>query len=418
MNAATTAAQRPAVRRAIAGAALLLYVALALVFLRAPLGQLDTRIASDRGDPVFVLWAMQWGARQMGQGMPSFWHAPIFHPVRWATTFSDHLLLFGGLLSLAAAAGAAPLATYNTLVILSFAFGAWSCFLILRRSGIGVPAALLGGCIFGFSPYRFQQLPHLQILWTVCIPPTLWTFDRLLVRPERRTAGAFLAFYALQILAGNYLAYMIHLPLAVLLANRLADGPSRAALRLRLPLLGGVALACAGLVAAVFGPYVVAARELGLHRSTGEMLQYGGSLASYLDTATPWYTRFLPRTLHREENGLFAGFLASALALWGLARGAARLRAPRDENPAPVPARLARGGLLALATAGVALGEWMIWSGEGGAPGIPRLLPALLIATGVGVSLTDAYVTHGRYTSNKTRRECPCAFAPGPPIAT
>src|SRR5437868_12511229 len=121
-------------RRLMAGVALVLYLAAALVVLRVPFGALETRIAADRGDPVFVLYVMQWGARQIGMGMPSFWHAPIFYPTRWATTFSDHLLLFGACCFVGGILGCAPVAIYNGLVVASFALSAWTCFLVFRRA--------------------------------------------------------------------------------------------------------------------------------------------------------------------------------------------------------------------------------------------------------------------------------------------
>jgi hypothetical protein len=379
---AELAPERPARRRWIAGAALLVYLALAAVALRVPREGFTTRIASDRGDPIFVLYTMQWGAHQIGLGMPSFWHAPIFYPARWATTYSDHVLLLAAFVYLGGLVGAGPVATYNVLVVLSFALTAWTCFLVFRRSGLGNAAALFGGCLFGFSPYRFQQLPHLQVLWMVCLAPTLWTFDRLLAAPSRRRAAIFLGFYAAHVLAGNYLAYMIHLPLAVLLLNRLRSAPTRAAWRRHRLLLGGTALVCGAFVAAVFVPYLIAARELGLHRSAIEMLDWGASLASYVDPGGVWYSRFVPRGLHRSENGLFAGFVATALALWGLAVGAARLRPPTPGEPLAGSRRFALAACLAVGLGGIVLGEAFIWRFVDGTSTARRFLPAALIALG------------------------------------
>ncbi len=369
-------------RRLIGGAALLAYLAITLFLLHVPFGALDTRIASDLGDPVFNLYLMQWGARQIDLGMPSFWHAPMFLPARWATTFSDHMLVPAGLCSFGSRLGVAPLLTYNWLVIASFVLSGWMCFWVFRRCGLGTAAAFLGGCIFAFSPFRFDQLPHLAMLLMAWIPPTLWAFDRLLARPSGRRAAVFLAFYALHVLGGNYLAYMIHLPLAAVLANRLLDSASRQRARARLGLLSATAVACASLLIGLLWPYWVASRELGLHRTVREMLQYAASLASYFASTHTTYAAWLPRALLRPENSLFAGFVASVLAILALIALARRLRT--GIVPAiSVARRAAFAGLLALGLAGVVLGEALVWRGGPVADGRPYL-PLLCILAAIG----------------------------------
>ena len=50
-------------------------------------------------------------------------------------------------------------------------------------------AAFLAGLAFGFAPYRFGTLPHLQVLSSMWMPFVLLGFHRFLETPPRRAAG-------------------------------------------------------------------------------------------------------------------------------------------------------------------------------------------------------------------------------------
>src|SRR5260370_1369778 len=72
------------------------------------------------------------------------------------------------------------IAPYNVLFLSSVPLPGWSLGWVLRRSGRSWAAALLGGALYAFCPFRWHQVPHLQALLMAAIPPALWTFDRLL----------------------------------------------------------------------------------------------------------------------------------------------------------------------------------------------------------------------------------------------
>ena len=345
------------------------YLVLSLVYLRPIWRLAGSHLAPDPGDPIFNLDVLKWGVHQARLGFPDFWNAPFFYPTRGVITLSDHLL--GPAL---AAAGLQPVlpnpvAAYNLIFAASFVLCGVSVFHVLRRSGSAPLPALLGGAIFAFSPYRWDQLSHLQMLLAGLVPLVLWSWDRLLAAPSWRRSAGFVALYALHLSGGNYLAYMIHVPLAVLFLNRLAAPGGRALLGRRglRVLLPAVALSAA-FSAALFWPYVRVARELGLERSGSEVRRFGASLASF---ATPsernLYAGLFPDALRRHENSLFAGFLPTALAVVALAAALGRHRSPRSEAWVPLAPgrRWALGGLLAVASLGYALGERATWREHG-----------------------------------------------------
>src|SRR5207247_6055146 len=74
--------------------------------------------------------------------------------------------------------GAAPVTAYNIALLLSYPLTALAthglAFALTRRHG----SAAMAGLIFGFSPYRVAQLPHLQMLWAFGLPLALLAMHR------------------------------------------------------------------------------------------------------------------------------------------------------------------------------------------------------------------------------------------------
>jgi hypothetical protein len=359
------------------------YGLLAALYLRPIWRVLGTHIAAGLGDPLFNLYILKWVAHEAHLGFAGFWDAPFFYPAHDVLAYSDHLLGPG----LAAAAFAALMPAgvphwvpaYNLLLWSSFAAtGLAACF-VLRRGGFGWAAAWLGGVMYAFSPFRWDQLTHLQVLLMQLIPLTLWSFDRLLERASRSRAALFLACYLLHLAGGCYLALMIHVPLAVLAANRLPELRRNGRWRAELPLLGGTAMIAAAAAGSLFGKYREVARAAGLHWGPSVLRIWGASLLSYL-TPSPsnLYSGLLPELLHRPENSLFPGWLAAGLALLGACdlwrpSQAARVAggpagSPAGAAPATAAARLPAWrraillALLALAALGWLAGEARTWS--------------------------------------------------------
>jgi hypothetical protein len=324
---------------AAAVACVTLYALMALVCLRPFPSVWKDRIAPSAEDPLFNLWVLEWSAHQIRLGLPDLWDANIFYPTRGTLTFSDHLLGLAAEHAVLREVLPSPVASYNVLLFASFVLTGLAVAFVVRRGGASRTAAGLAGFLYTFSPFRISQLNHIQLLTAQWLPLTLWSWDRLLAKRRPRDAALFLLFYLLNVTGGCYLAYMVHVPLLVILLVRLSrerrELLDRRSLRVLLPTM----LAAAFALAAVFLPYVRVSRELGLARDAEEARKYGATLVSYVSPARnalwfrPGVKTFLRRHFHhaidplfRTENSLFAGFLPTSLAILGLALAWRRLR--------------------------------------------------------------------------------------------
>jgi len=342
--------------------AFLAFCAASLYFLRPIAALWRDHIAPDPGDPLFNLYVLQWGGEQIRRGLPSFWDANVFHPLDNALTLSDHLFGPAALALPVSGWTGSAVAGYNFLFLLAFALSGTTTYLVLRKSGLGPTTAALGGAVFAFAPYRWEQASHLQVIFAPWVPVVLWSFDRLLARPAWRRAALFLAFYALHVTAGNYLAFMIHFPLLALLVNRALDDPSRARWGRpggRASLAVAAALSVA-VLALIFLPYWQTHQQLDMERGAAEYRLFGASVPAYLTPSRttayfpvvePALRAAMPRFEDEEwfmEKTFFPGVVATLLAAVALLTGWRRHR--RAAAPAqPGSRKLALGLLLAAA---------------------------------------------------------------------
>ncbi|HVR31035.1 MAG TPA: hypothetical protein VMS86_16050 [Thermoanaerobaculia bacterium] len=362
-------------RIAIGAGALVLFCALTWWLLDFRPAYAGSRLPSDLGDPVLVLYFLEWGGKSLARGVRGyleFWDANFYFPERGVMTFSDHVLGPAVQMRAFKLLWDNGVAGYNFLFLGSFVLSGLTAAWVVRQAGASRWAATLAGVMFAFSPYRFDQRAHLQVLLAQWIPLVLWLWHRLLEEPVARRAVPFLAVYLLHVTGGMYLAYFVHFALALLLLQHLDRWRSLAAPRARrvlLPTLG----ACAAAAALVFGPYVVASDRLGLGRSMAEYGLYGATLLSYLSAGVRnevWGDLLEP--LARPENQLFAGLVTTVLAAIGIRRLWVRPRTPLfraggqavrkldPDRPARMLGereRILLGALAIVAAAGILLGD-------------------------------------------------------------
>ncbi|MGH9175622.1 MAG: hypothetical protein ACRD1H_14750 [Vicinamibacterales bacterium] len=287
-------------------------VASALTF---PLVRFDRPVLPDTDDAYFNVWRLSWVAHQIVRAPWLLFDTNIFYPLRNTLAYSDAMLALGLIATPAINLGLHPVIVHNILVLGSFVTAGFAAFLLCRHLTGSTAAALVGGLIFAFAPYRFAHIAHLELLWTAPMPLALFILHVESERPVRK--GMMLgAVVALQAFCSLYYAAFlaIFIGLWTLVALVLVNAPERRRL-VQCLIVGGVT---GLLLTAPYGSaYYNAHRELG-GRKVDEMRLYSATPADYL-RVNAHNRLYRPDPLDAsEERNLFPGITAAALALCGL----------------------------------------------------------------------------------------------------
>ena len=125
---------------------------------------------ADRGDPYMIAWTLWSDYYQTFHHPLHLFDANVFYPYRYTLAFSENdygiALLFFPLF----AAGVRPLTVHSIATFLGFAFSGYGAFRLTRTLTGRNGAALIGGIVFAFIPFRFHVLPHLHYLFSGWIP--------------------------------------------------------------------------------------------------------------------------------------------------------------------------------------------------------------------------------------------------------
>ena len=158
---------------ALACAAVALAVALTWPLLPAATTHLPTGTETVPTVPLLNAWTIWWNADRAADGFQDYWNAPIFVPVENAFAFSEAQptsLLVAPLMS-----ATRPALAYNVYLLAVLTLNGLMAYRLLRRGGLAVVPAALGGAMLEALPIVHWQLGVLQ-LTTIC--GILWFFER------------------------------------------------------------------------------------------------------------------------------------------------------------------------------------------------------------------------------------------------
>ncbi len=296
------------------------YLALSVVFL-APVSLSPEDLAVNDGDPLHISWILAWDAHQAVRHPLRLFDSNAFYPYDSSLAFSEHLL---GPALLAApvfyATGNALLAQNITLV-LTLALSAFAMYLLTRDVLGHELGALVAGLVYAFHTYGFHEAPRLQLLSIEWWPLAALFLHRTFVFGGFRDATLSAVFFILQGLSCTY--YLFYFALALLIfvmgyAIFTERGLAKAATLI-------IPFTVSGAIFAVLAlPYLRMIRDFGFGRALAE----GVDIAEYV---RPPSGSVLENFVSFEQPPgaapQFLGFLAIALALWGL------LSFPRAEEP-------------------------------------------------------------------------------------
>jgi len=158
-------------RRPWAGA-LLLYGSVALVFFGLPVLDHPTRdiVGTNDIEPSVFMWFLGWWPHAIGSGSNPLVSDLIFAPdgynLAWVTPIPVPSLLLAPITLVAG-----PVVAYNAFALLAPTLAAWTAFLLCRHLTAATGASLVGGYLFGFSPYMLANLQGVPNLATVALLP-------------------------------------------------------------------------------------------------------------------------------------------------------------------------------------------------------------------------------------------------------
>ena len=359
------------------------YLAVAIV-LTWPLAARITTTVSDLGDPLLNAWILDWNCYALTHQPLHLFDAPILYPAKYPLAFSEHLTGIAIVMLPFHLAGAGAIALHNIAMLFGFAFSAYGASVLARVVTHRFGASVLAGLLYGFVPYRFAQIPHLQVVsggWLPLILAALLVYRR---SPTIRNAALFAAAFVMNGLTNIYFLFFAAAATAITLV--LIAIAERRDLRFWLRLAAALAISAAILLPFLL-PYRAVSKIYDLKRGAGETME--GS-ANWGDWLTPpdvaaIYRNFVDPAQQHAERQLFPGavmlFLALIAVLLTARAPAAPVRRPRRR----LVALDAAIGVLALVTfVGIITREVHIaWHGkvllDFGRSHVPAMLLAIAI---------------------------------------
>ena len=165
------------------------YQALSIFFYgRGMIFRLAEVHAGNRRDPQIFIWCFQWWPHAIAQRLEAFHPRIIWAPegvdLAWVTSVPLPSLIAA---PLTARYGA--VVSYNLAILLMPALAALAAFVLVRRITGSTWPAMLGGYLFGFSPYMIghQSAGHLTMIAAFLVPVVVYLallrLDEKIARP-------------------------------------------------------------------------------------------------------------------------------------------------------------------------------------------------------------------------------------------
>jgi hypothetical protein len=275
----------------------------------------STSLGSDPDVHTFT-WTLGWDVHAFLHRPWTIVDANIFFPYRRTLAFSENLI--------GSALVAAPVVwltgnyvlAMNVVAMLSVGLCGVGAYVLARRIGLTVGAAVICGVIFAFSPARFFRFPQIHLTAIQWIPFTLAFLHTYFQEGRPRDLRLAIAFFTLQGLTSLHGAVYLSIAVAVFLIHRLCLGaPLELTRRLRdIGALGAMPLLALVMLAA---PYLQVQKEMGLVRTLENWIP---AWESFLASPTHVHAWLLARLFdtpinERASAFLFPGYLPIVLAL-------------------------------------------------------------------------------------------------------
>jgi hypothetical protein len=299
----------PRTRRGVLVTAI--FAALAVIY-SYPLAFDPSTTIGLHGDAFFSVWRLAWIAHQLVTDPRHLFDGNIFYPERGTFAYSDAILLPAIAVAPFNWIGVDPIALYNLTLLTAFVLNAVAAYVLVHHLTRSVPAGLLAGVIFAFSPYRFDHFDHLEMQFAFWIPLVILAWHKGIAGERLRDYVTVAALTVCQILSCIYYGLFLMVWLAAVTVLWFVRAPAKAlnalAIMLVLPLL----------VLAIYSiPYLQIRSRLG-DRGPEEIAGYSARLTDFLSAPSGNWFYGWTSTLSVDERHLFPGVAAIALLIVSL----------------------------------------------------------------------------------------------------
>jgi len=303
-------------RVAVSGSVLAGFTALAVLCTLSvwvsPLARLPGEPGVGAFDPYNSAWWLNWTPFAVTHGLNPFTSNYLNYPTGMNMMWNNGMPVLGVLLWPITATGGAVL-TDNVITTASFALSAFFAYFAIRRYIPARFAALVGGLIYGFSPYMFAQgaVHAQQIAYAMTIPLAFLLVDEALIRQRMRPWLLGLLIAALGIVQFFILEeyFLTELIAAAVLTLILALS-RRDQIRLRLPYAVRAVGTAAIVVGAALAYPVVAVQLHGPARVVGNVRDPQVWVTDLLNLVVPTSTQLVAPHWATAVTQHFSGNLA------------------------------------------------------------------------------------------------------------
>jgi hypothetical protein len=280
-------------------------------------------LPSDLVDTLLNTWIIGWDADRLRHGLQGLWDAPIFFPYRNTLAFSEHLLGVAVFVAPIYWVTQNAVLTYNVALTMAFTVCGVGMYVLATALAKSRRAGLVAGVFYAFCPFHFIQLSHLQLIATGWLPLGLYGLHRYFMTGTWQSLAVFAAACWLQIMSNSYAAYLMILPVGVIVV----DGLSRER-ALRRPRIIGLAVTALLIVVALLPvvlKYYQVRLDYGQVRRLVEIEMGSADVRAYFigDPSLGmwrWLRAGLPVEPERELFPGLMGLVLAGVALWSSRR--------------------------------------------------------------------------------------------------
>ena len=177
--------------------------------------------ASYEGDARLIIWTLG-GTTMRLMTRHLLFDSNTFYPAAKSLSYNEHLVGLSLFTLPIYAATGNPVLAYNVVWLLSFVLNGLAAHAMLKRFVTSDLSAATGSLIYTFSFYKMLHAHgHLHLVWTWLIPLSVIALERWLDRPTIGRAFAWAIGVVLQALTSWYLAVMVVMVQAIMIAGGL-----------------------------------------------------------------------------------------------------------------------------------------------------------------------------------------------------